>query len=115
MLTQEEIIYISPKLGPLADSGELVYPLAVYGSVSLTDLYQMMGSNDTILLNATQNPPVRYMLCRSSNLTDVATKTRGVSRLPGVKSVIVDLNREIFVNTSFMHSLVRENIPDDND
>lgn len=28
--------------------------------------------------------------------------------------VVVDLNHEIFVNTSFTHSLVRENILDDN-
>lgn len=112
MLTEEEIIYILPRLGPLSDSGEIVYHLAVFGSVSVSDLYRMMGSDDTILLNATQNPPVRYMLCRSSSLTDVATKTGGISKLSGVKSVVVDLNREIFVNTSFIHSLVRENIPD---
>jgi hypothetical protein len=41
-------------------------------------------------------------------------KTGGVSKLSRVKSVVVDLNREIFVNASFTHSLVRENIPDDN-
>jgi hypothetical protein len=51
------------------------------------------------------------MLCRSASLTDVATKTRKLSRLSGVNSVVIDLNREIFVNTGFMHSLVRENIP----
>jgi DNA-binding Lrp family transcriptional regulator len=110
MLLEEEIIYILPRLGPLTDSGDLVYHLAVYGSVSLTDLYQTMGSNDTILINTSQNPPVRYLLCRSSSLTDVTTKTRRVSRLSGVKSVVLDLNREIFVNTSFIHSLIRENI-----
>jgi DNA-binding Lrp family transcriptional regulator len=112
VLIEEEIIYILPRLGPLSDSGELVYHLAVFGSVSVSDLYAVMGNDDTILLNATQNPPVRYMLCRSSSLTDVTTKTGGVSKLAGVKSVVVDLNREIFVNTSFIHSLVRENIPD---
>lgn len=106
MLTEEEIIYILPQLGPLADSGELVYHLAIclsaiFGSVSVSDWYRMRGSDDTILLNATQNPPVLYMLCRSSSLTDVTTKTHGVSKLSGVKSVAVDLNREIFVNTSF--------------
>jgi DNA-binding Lrp family transcriptional regulator len=115
MLIEEEIIYILPQLGPLSDSGELVYHLAVFGSVSISDLYQLMGSDDTILLNATQNPPVRYMLCRSSSLTDVAIKTGGVSKLSGVKSIVVDLNREIFVNTSFIRSLVCENIPDNND
>lgn len=114
MLLEEEIIYILPRLGPLSDSGELVYHLAVFGSVSVSDLYAVMGSDGTILLNATQNPPVRYMLCRSSSLTDVTTKTHGISRLSGVKSVVVDLNREIFVNTSFIHSLVRENIRDNN-
>jgi DNA-binding transcriptional ArsR family regulator len=86
MLMEEEIIYILPRLGPL-DSGDLAYQLAVFGSVSLTDLYRMMGSNDTILLNATQNPPVRYMLCRSSSLTGITTKIHGVSRLSGVRSV----------------------------
>jgi hypothetical protein len=54
------------------------------------------------------------MLCRSANLTDVVIKTGGVSKLWRVKSVVVDLNREIFVNTSFIHSLVRENISGDN-
>jgi DNA-binding Lrp family transcriptional regulator len=112
MLMEEEIIYILPRLGPLADSGELVYHLAVFGSVSVSDLYRLMGSSDTILLNETQNPPVRYFLCRSTSLTDVTTKTSDISRLPEVKSVIVDLNCEIFVNTSFIHSLVRANISD---
>jgi DNA-binding Lrp family transcriptional regulator len=112
MLTEEEIIYILPRLGPLADYGELVYHLAVFGPVSVSDLYRLMGSEDTILLNATQNPPVRYLLCRSTSLTDVTTKTHQVSSLPEVKSVVVDLNREIFVNSSFMHSLVRANISD---
>ncbi|HEV3432419.1 MAG TPA: winged helix-turn-helix transcriptional regulator [Nitrososphaera sp.] len=110
MLMEEEIIYILPRLGPLADSGEVVYHLAVFGPVSVSDLYQLMGSDDTILLNVTHNPPVQYLLCRSSSLTDVTTKTHALSNLPGVKSVVVDLNREIFVNTSFIHSLVRENI-----
>ncbi|MDQ3851733.1 MAG: hypothetical protein M3299_02745, partial [Thermoproteota archaeon] len=110
MLIEEEIIYILPQLGPLADSGEVVYHLAVFGPVSISDLYQLMGSDDIILLNVTQNPPVQYLLCRSSSLTDVTTKTHALSNLPGVKSVMVDLNREIFVNTSFIHSLVRENI-----
>jgi hypothetical protein len=65
-------------------------------------------------LDAAQNPPVRYMLCRSANLTDVVIKTGAVSKLWRVKLVVVDLNREIFVNTSFIHSLVRENISGDN-
>ena len=110
MLLEEGIIYILPRLGPLSDSGELVYHLALFGSVSVNDLYAVMGSDDTILLNVTQNPPVRYLLCRSSSLTDVTTKTQALTSLPGVKSVVVDLNREIFVNTSFIHSLVREKI-----
>jgi hypothetical protein len=110
MLMEEEIIYILPRLGPLSDSGELVYYLAVFGSVCVSDLYRVLGSDDTILLNVTQNPPVRYLLCRSSSLTDVTTKTHALTSLPGVKSVVVDLNREIFVNTSLIHSLVRRNI-----
>jgi hypothetical protein len=69
-----------------------------------------MGSDDTILLNVTQDPPVRCLLCRSSSLNDVTAKTHALSSLPGAKSVVVDLNREIFVNTSFIHSLVRQNI-----
>ena len=52
------------------------------------------------------------MLCRSSSLPDVTTKTHALSSLTGVRSVVVDLNREIFVNTSFINSPVRENIPD---
>jgi DNA-binding transcriptional ArsR family regulator len=39
MLIEEEIIYILPRLGPLADSSELVYHLAIFGSVSVRDLY----------------------------------------------------------------------------
>lgn len=110
VLIEQEIIYIVPRLGPLTDSGELIYHLAVFGSVSVRDLYQVMASDDTILLNVTQNPPVRYLLCRSSSLTDVTTKTQALTSLPGVRSAVVDLNREIFVNTSFIHSLVREKI-----
>ncbi len=110
MLMEEEIIYILPRLGPLSDSGELVYHLAVFGSVSVSDLYHLMGSDDTILLNVTQDPPIRYILCRSSSLNDVTTKTNALTSFPGVKSVVVDLNREIFVNTSFIHTLVSDKI-----
>src|SRR5207245_9095539 len=43
MLMQDEIVYITPKLGALADSGELVYNLAVFGRIGMSELRRIIG------------------------------------------------------------------------
>lgn len=107
-LIHSESIYVTPRLGALADSGELVYHLAVSGNASLRELREPLG--DAVLVNETQKPPMKYLLCRANDLADVTTRTGRVAKLPGIEQVRVTLNREILVATEFVHSLVREKI-----
>ena len=107
-LIRDEAVYITPRLGALADSGELVYHLAVSGGPGLRELRGPLG--DAVLVNETQKPPMKYLLCRASDLADVTTRTGLVAKLPGVESVRVTLNREILVAREFVHGLVREKI-----
>jgi DNA-binding Lrp family transcriptional regulator len=107
-LVQDEAIFISPQLGALTDSGDLVYTLAVFGKMGMDDLCQIMG--DIFLVNETQEPPAKYLLCRGSDLGDVTEKTHALSKVPGVETVNVTLNREQLFATELLHSLVREKI-----
>jgi len=107
-LLQDEVMYVLPKLGSLSDSGELVFQLAVYGAVSLPEVRKVIG--EVFLINQAQDPPLKYLLCRGTNLGDVTVKTNLLRKTPGVDSVNVSLNREIFIGTKFMHSLVRERL-----
>ena len=107
-MIRDETIYITPKLGVLADSGDLVYHLAVSGRVGFSELKRSLG--DVVLVNETKEPPMKYLLCRAHDLTDVTTRTAQVGKLPGVESERITLNREIMVATEFVHSLVQEKI-----
>ena len=107
-MIREEEIYITPRLGTLSGSGELVYHLMVDGNVAFSELRQVLG--DTVLVNETKEPPMKYLLCRAHDLADVTSRTARTSKLPGVRSVRVTLNREILVATEFVHSLVRARI-----
>jgi DNA-binding Lrp family transcriptional regulator len=105
-LIDGETIFIMPRLGSLADSGEVVYHLAIQGKVALSDLRRSLG--EIFLVSETGKPPMKYLLCRASDLADVTSKTRETKKLPGVESVEVTLNRELFVATDFIHSLIRD-------
>jgi DNA-binding Lrp family transcriptional regulator len=107
-LIRTETIFIEPRLGALTDSGELVYQLAVAGRVGIGDVRRIM--DQAILLHHTQEPPMKYLLCWGSDLSDVTTKTRVLKRLPGVESAVISLNKDLFVSADFEHSLVREEI-----
>ena len=107
-MIRDEEIYITPRLGTLSGSGELVYHLVVDGKVPLSELRRALG--DTVLVNETIEPPMKYLLCRARDLADVTSRTAQTSKLPGVRSVRVTLNREILVATEFVHSLVRARI-----
>jgi DNA-binding Lrp family transcriptional regulator len=105
-LIEDETIFIMPRLGSLADSGEVIYHLAIQGKVALSDLRQSLG--EVFVVSETGEPPMKYLLCRASDLADVTSKTRETKRVPGVESVEVSLNRELFVSTDFVHSLIRD-------
>ncbi len=108
MLLRDELTYVTPKVGALDDSGELVYHLAVTGKIGLGELLEALG--DVALVNEAQQPPMKYLLCRASSLADVTSRTQMVRKLPEVVSVGVTLNRELSVAIEFAHSLVREKI-----
>ena len=107
-MIREEVIYITPRLGTLSGSGELIYHLMVDGKAVFGELRRTLG--DAVLINETKDPPMKYLLCRAHDLADVTSRTAQTSKLPGVKSVRVTLNREILVATEFVHSLVRARI-----
>ena len=107
-LFESSIISILPRLGPMTGSGEVVYYLAVIGEVEMKELHRLFG--DAILVNKTQRPPMKYLLCHESDLGTLTAKIKTLSKLPGVKSVTTILIREILFATEFMHSLVHEQI-----
>jgi DNA-binding Lrp family transcriptional regulator len=107
-LFESSIISILPRLGPKTGSGEVVYYLAVIGEVEMREIHRLFG--DSVLVNKTQKPPMKYLLCRESDLGSLTAKIRTLNKLPGVKSVTTTLNRELLFATGFMHSLVREQI-----
>jgi len=74
----------------------------------MRELRQVLG--DAYAVGGAEQPPLKYLLCRANDLADVTTRTQAVSRLPGVESVRVTLNRELLVGNEFVHSLVRERI-----
>lgn len=106
VLTTDHYVYISPKMGPLSDSGELIYNLAVFGKVAAAELVQAIG--DAYLV--AQNSLAKYLLCRSPDLSDVSTKTNLVKKLANVESVVVSLNREQLIASRFIRSLIRAKI-----
>jgi DNA-binding Lrp family transcriptional regulator len=107
-LFESSIISILPRLGPKTGSGEVVYYLAVIGEVEMREIHRLFG--DSVLVNKTQKPPMKYLLCRESDLGSLTAKIKTLGKLPGVKSVTTTLNRELIFATGFMHSLVREQI-----
>lgn len=107
-LLETKTISIVPLLGSLADSGELIYPLAITGTVSMSEVRRIMG--EAALLRHLQEPPMKYVLCRADSLAGVTAKIRALEKVQGVGSVELSLNREVMVSTSLRHSLVREKI-----
>ncbi len=108
LLVRSETVSVTPRLGALADSGELIYHLAVYGGISLSGLRRVIG--DAVLIRQAKNPPMKYLLCRGNDLGEVTTKIQIIGKLPGVESAFITLNREMLFATDFMHSLVRDRI-----
>ena len=107
-LLETKTISVDPILGPLTDSGELIYPLVIAGKVSMDDVRKIMG--ETAQIRHTLEPPMKYVLCKASSLADLITKTRALEKVQGVESVTISLNREMLVSTDLRHSLIREEI-----
>lgn len=108
LLLETKTISIDPLLGALADSGELIYPLVVDGTITVDEIRRIMG--ETALLRFTQDPPMKYMLCRGNSLSDVIVRTQALEDVLGVESVEISLNREVLVSTDLRHSLLRNEI-----
>jgi DNA-binding transcriptional ArsR family regulator len=107
-LLETKTLSVDPILGPLTDSGELIYSLVIAGKVSMDDVRKIMG--ETTQIRHTLEPPMKYVLCKASSLADLITKTRALENVQGVESVTISLNRETLVSTELRHSLIREEI-----
>lgn len=109
-IIETETIFIMPRLGSLADSGELVYHLSVTGKVGFGELRQVLG--EAFLISSTHEPPMKYLLCRADDLSDVTSRTQAARKLPGVETVELTLNRELLVSKDFLHARIKEEIKD---
>jgi DNA-binding Lrp family transcriptional regulator len=107
-LLETKTISVDPILGPLTDSGELIYSMLIAGKVSMDDVRKIMG--ETAQIRHTLEPPIKYVLCKASSLADLISKTRALENIQGVESVTISLNRETLVSTDLRHSLIREEI-----
>ena len=103
-LFDSETLVIIPRLGTVEGSGELVYQLAVSGPATVSNIRDVIP--DAVLLHQTRNPPMNYLLCRSSDLSDVSLKTKALRRLPGVETAVLSLNKELLFSKEFSHALV---------
>lgn len=99
-------VYITPKLGHLGDAGEIVFPLLVAGRVRAPEVRRVMG--DVLLINDTEVPPMKYFLCRASDMGQVTAGLKRLQEMSGVESAIVTVNQELVVNTAFIHAVIRE-------
>ena len=107
-MIRSEALVIVPRLSASSGSGELVYNLAVAGKAPMSEIRKIL--EDALMVHETRNPPMKYLLCRSSDLGDINSKTRAMNRLEGIQSVTVTLNRELLFANEFIHSLVRDRI-----
>ncbi len=107
-LVRNGTISIAPKIGALADSGELVYTCSVFGNVGMNELHGML--EDAFLIKQFDEPPAKYLLCRGRDLNEVTGKTYEIEKFPGVDSVSITLISRFLSRTEFVHSLVRDRI-----
>jgi hypothetical protein len=105
---QSEAITVSPLLGAVEGSGELVYTLAVDGKIPMSELRKILGG--ATLIHQTHDPPMKMLLCQSRDISEMTTRTMELRKLSGVNSATVSLNREVLFANKFIHSLVREKI-----
>jgi Lrp/AsnC family transcriptional regulator, leucine-responsive regulatory protein len=105
-LIEAETIVVMPRQGAVEGSGELVYHLAVAGEVTVDDLRNVIP--DAMLIHATSRPPMKYLLCRSTDFGEVTTKTSTLRKLIGVESATTTLNKDLLFARGFEHLLVRE-------
>jgi DNA-binding Lrp family transcriptional regulator len=108
LMIEDETIFIMPRLGSFAESGDLVYHLTITGKPGGNELRLALG--EYFVVSETSEPPTKYLLCRANDLAEVTLRTLAVKKLPGVDDVEVTLNRELLVGTSFVHSLIRGKI-----
>lgn len=109
-MIRSEALVIMPRLGASSGSGELVYNLAVAGKVPMSKIREIL--NDALMVHETRSPPMKYLLCRSTDLGDINIKTKAMSRLEGIQSVAVTLNKELLFANEFIHCLARNRIRD---
>lgn len=105
-LIDSETIVITPRMGAVEGSGELVYHLVVVGNVSVDEIRSVIP--DAMLIHSTNRPSMKYLLCRGTDLGEVTTNTNALRRLKGVESATVTLNRDLLFAPEFEHALLRE-------
>lgn len=106
VLLDDRAMYITPKLGSLGDAGEVVFTLLVYGEVPLVEVRRAIG--DAFLLNSAEAPPMKYLLCRASDMNEVTARLGLIRKSRRVDSAFVTLNREQLIDAEYIRSMIRE-------
>ncbi|HZY47516.1 MAG TPA: AsnC family transcriptional regulator [Candidatus Bathyarchaeia archaeon] len=107
-LLRSEVIAVSPLLGAVEGSGELVCTLSIGGAVPMSELRNVL--REAALIHQTQMPPMKMLLCRAGDLSDLTLKTIALRKLPRLESAQVSLNREVVFANKFIHRMVGERI-----
>lgn len=107
-LLNTKTISIVPLLGPLADNGDIIYPVIVTGRVDINEIQKLM--DEFIVLRSIHEPPMKYLLCRAISLSDTITKIQALKRIEGVESAEISLNRKVMISKNLRHSMIREKI-----
>lgn len=92
----------------LKGAGEVVYQLAVFGSPSERTLNETVGEH--VLIHGANDPPGQFLLCHAPDIADVTLRTGRLAKAPGVESVRVTLNRQMWLNTRMMLKRVGEKL-----
>jgi DNA-binding Lrp family transcriptional regulator len=107
-LLSSETIIVMPRQGAAAGAGEVVYQLAVAGDATVSEIRKVIP--DAVLIHETKQPPMKYLLCRSSDLGEMTARIRALRGLPETKSASLSLNQDLLFSTELEHLLVRERI-----
>ena len=105
-LLKTKTISIVPLLGPLADNGDIIYPVIVTGRMEIKEIQKIMG--EFIILRSIPEPPMTYLLCRALSLSDTITKIQALKRIDGVQSAEISLNKEVMISKNLRRSMIRE-------
>jgi DNA-binding Lrp family transcriptional regulator len=102
------VLYIAPNTGFLGGGGEVVYTVSVAGNAPRARIRKHLG--DCFVIRTFDEPPLLYLIGRADDLGDALARTKALRGEPGIASVEITLNREVWVNVEMMRKAIDERI-----